>query len=203
MPARWLGLACLLSLLTGCSLLPERGVAPPHTLVLGTPPERFHLSGRVAVRSGEQSFSGSMRWEHAPREDTLILSTPLGQGVAELHATPGRVSLKDADGRVHAAEDAESLVRQVAGMTLPLSGLSWWVLGHPRPDAAYTAQADAAGRLAVLHQDDWQIEFSRHAPQPFAPGAARQGEVELPGRLVARRGEELELRLVVDQWHLP
>jgi outer membrane lipoprotein LolB len=129
----------------------------------------------------------------------LLLRTPLGQGVAELRGTGASVSLKDAEGRMYFADDAEELVRKAVGMTLPLKGLSWWVVGHPRPLSRYPAEADAGGRLAVLHQDDWRIEFSRYA---FHGGAA-PGQIPLPGKLIARRGDDLEIRLVVDAWELP
>lgn len=197
----WGGLLLVaLLLLGGCAQLPGfRPETPPNKLRLGKPPEAFRLEGRVSVKSGGESFSGGMLWRHDRGGQTLLLRTPLGQGVAELQGTPAGVSLKDSDGRLYFAQDAEVLVREVVGMTLPLKGLSWWVVGHPRPASPFTAEADEQGRLAVLHQDDWRIEFSRYPPAE----AGAQGRVPLPGKLIARRGEDLEIRLVVDEWELP
>ncbi|HNQ04900.1 MAG TPA: lipoprotein insertase outer membrane protein LolB [Thiobacillaceae bacterium] len=189
----------LLLLLSGCAQLPGFGSSSSPPLHLAKPPESFRLQGRVSVKSGEENFSGGMSWLHRPREETLLLSTPLGQGVAELHATPQGVSLTDAKGHRYQADDAEQLVRQVVGMTLPVKGLTWWVVGHPRPGIPFAAEAGAEGRLAMLQQDGWRIEFSRYAAQAAADGSA----LDLPGRLVARRGEDLEVRLVVDAWDLP
>lgn len=192
--------AAILLLLTGCAQLPGfQPAEPPNKLVLSKPLESFRLEGRVSVKSGEENFSGGMLWRHDRQEETLLLRTPLGQGVAELHGTASGVSLTDADGRQYHADDAEQLVRQVVGMTLPLKGLAWWVVGQPRPQSGYEAEADENGRLAVLRQDDWRIEFSRYS----AHADARQGQFLLPGKLVAWRGEELEIRLVVDAWELP
>lgn len=154
----------------------------------------FHLEGRVSVKAGEQSFSGGMSWHHRPETQELLLRTPLGQGVAELRGGPGGVHLRDAEGRDHHAPDAETLVRQALGVTLPLNGLSRWVTGGVRPGSEYQAEADEQGRLAVLNQDGWRIEFSRHTEM-----AGRN----LPGKLVAQRGDDLEIRLVVDRWELP
>jgi outer membrane lipoprotein LolB len=187
-------------LLGGCAQWPGfRTAAPTYALHLSNPPAAFRLEGRVSVRSGEENFSGGMSWRHDPQEENLLLRTPLGQGVAELRGTPEGVWLKDAEGRQYVAEDAETLVRQVVGMTLPIKGLTWWVVGHPRPGAHYVAEADPQGHLAVLWQDDWRIEFSRYD----AHADARRARIELPGKLVARRGDDLEIRLVVDQWELP
>lgn len=192
--------ASALILLGGCAQLPGfKPATPAKKLVLSKPPESFRLEGRVSVKSGEENFSGGMLWRHDRKEETLLLRTPLGQGVAELHGTVNGVSLKDAEGRQYVAEDAETLVRQVVGMTLPVKGLAWWVVGQPRPNSRYVAEADENGRLAVLKQDDWRIEFSRYGAQLDA----RNAQFLLPGKLIARRGEDLEIRLVVDEWELP
>ena len=192
--------AAALLLLGGCAQLPGfKPAAPPNKLALSKPPESFRLEGRVSVKSGEENFSGGMLWRHDRQEETLLLRTPLGQGVAELHGTAGKVSLKDSEGRQYVAEDAETLVRQVVGTTLPIKGLAWWVVGQPRPNSRYVAEADEQGRLAVLKQDDWRIEFSRYG----AHADARRAQFSLPGKLIAKRGEDLEIRLVVDEWELP
>lgn len=187
--------AALTLLLTGCAQLPGFGPGvTPATLALQPPPESFRLEGRVSVKAGEESFSGGLSWRREAGGEELLLSTPLGQGVAELRGDPDGVTLTDAKGKVYRAPDADALVRQALGLELPLRGLAWWVMGHPRPGAAYRAEPDEAGRLGVLEQDEWRIEFNRYA---------LQGKATLPGKLVARRGEALEVRLVVDHWELP
>lgn len=180
------------ALLAGCAELPGFRPAPP-PLATAAAPTAFRLDGRVSVRAGEESFSGGMTWHHAKQGQELLLSTPLGQGVAQLRGDAQGVELSDSEGRIHKAADAETLVQQTLGWTLPLKGLASWVVGTPRPDAPHAAEADAAGRLAVLNQDGWRIEFSRYAPV---------GAYVLPGKLIARRDGDLEIRLVVDQWAL-
>jgi len=159
-----------------------------------TPLSTFRLEGRVSVKANEESFSGGMTWRHAAEQQELLLRTPLGQGVAELRGDGQGVELRDSEGRLHRAVDAESLVHQALGVTLPLNGLAWWVVGNARPDAPYQAEPDDEGRLAVLRQDGWRIEFSRYA---------QVGGRFFPGKLVARRADDLEIRLVVDKWELP
>jgi outer membrane lipoprotein LolB len=166
----------------------------PATLALSTAPTAFRLEGRVSVKAGEESFSGGLVWRRGEGSEEILLRTPLGQGVAELRGDAQGVTLTDVKGVSHRAMDADTLVRQALGLDLPLRGLTWWVVGHPRPDAPYHAEPDEAGRLSVMEQDDWRIDFSRYA--------SRNGRM-LPGKLVARRGEGLEVRLVVDSWELP
>lgn len=186
------GLLLLAGLLAACAELPGFRPAPP-SLVLSPPPSAFRLEGRVSVKTNEESFSGGMTWRHDPEQQELLLRTPLGQGVAELRGDAQGIVLRDSQGQMHRAEDAETLVHQALGVTLPLEGLAWWVVGNPRPGASYQAEADSEGHLAVLNQDGWHIDFSRYT---------QSGAYLLPGKLVARRRDDLEIRLVVDQWDL-
>lgn len=179
-------------MLAGCARLP--GFAPAAaTPRLAPPPEVFQLDGRVSVKADAESFAGGLHWRRERDVQTLLLRTPMGQGIAELHGDGSGMALTDARGQTRTARDAESLARQALGVELPVRGLQWWVVGHPRPDAAYRARVDGEGRLSGLVQDGWDIEFGRYR--------AVDGH-ELPGRLIARRGDELEVRLVVDVWEL-
>jgi outer membrane lipoprotein LolB len=163
-------------------------------MTFSTKPVAFRLDGRVSVKAGEESFSGGLVWRRDADSEELLLRTPLGQGVAELRSSQAGMELKNAEGRLYYAADADALVRQALGLELPLRGLSWWVVGLPRPDATYRAAPDAEGHLGELEQDGWKIAFSRYE--------SRNGQV-FPGKLMARRGDELEVRLVVDTWESP
>ncbi len=183
-----LSLTLGLLLLAGCAQVP----APP--TVSAQPQQtvsRFHLEGRVSVKTQEQSFSGGMRWKHDPAGDEILLSSPLGQGVAELRQEAGQVTLKNAEGRTYVANSGEELLEAALGVRLPLDGMVHWVTAQPRPDAAYELERDGEGRVARLTQDGWRLEYGRYQAR---------GERWLPGRIFARRGEALEFRLVVDTW---
>jgi outer membrane lipoprotein LolB len=185
----------LVSGLTACSHLPGfTPDVPPAALRFSAQPVAFRLDGRVSVKAGEESFSGGLLWRRDATSEELLLRSPLGQGVAELSGGPAGMELKNAEGRMYYAADADALVRQALGLELPLRGLAWWVVGLPRPEATYHAVPDADGHLGELEQDGWQIMFSRYESRHGQP---------LPGKLVARRGADLEVRLVVDSWELP
>src|SRR6185436_12921277 len=97
----------------------------------------------------------------ARRADEMLLTTPMGQGVARLVRTEGEITLTTQDGREHKAADAESLTEQVLGFRVPIVGLADWVRGRPArdPAPAPTRQtADSAGRLTELEQAGWRIE---------------------------------------------
>ena len=146
---------------------------------------QFDLAGRIAARSGKESFSGNVSWRHARDGDEMLISTPLGQGVARIVRQGEVVTLTTAE-REYQAPDAESLTEEALGFRLPLGGLADWVRGRAAPDTPATEEKAPDGRLAKLEQRGWTIEYLEYA------GA-------LPSRMkLAFPG--VELRLAISQW---
>ena len=117
------------SLCAVAALLLLAACATPGFLLSATDAE-FDLSGRIAVRYRDDAGSGNIAWRHAARADELLLTSPLGQGIARIVRTGDEVSLTTQDGREFRAADAESLTEQVLGFRLPLLGLADWVRGR-------------------------------------------------------------------------
>lgn len=151
----------------------------------------FELSGRIAVRYGDEAASGQLRWRHDRDGDEMLISSPLGQGIARIQREGDTVTLTTADGGEYRADDAESLTERVLGYRVPLDGLADWVRGRPsaRARGAPREQRDARGRLAVLEQAGWRIEYLAYAP-----------DSDLPTRLRLHY-PSLELRLAIAEWH--
>jgi len=149
----------------------------------------FELAGRIALQYGDNAGSGNIAWRHGARDDELLLSTPLGQGVARIVREGEQVTLTAQDGREYRASDAESLTERVLGFRLPLVGLADWVRGRaaPAPAAAPTLERrDGEGRLLELEQTGWRIEY-----QAYAGDRPTRLRVRYPG---------LELRLAISTW---
>lgn len=150
------------------------------------PDVEFDLSGRLAARYGDESFSGNLAWRHAAAADEMLISTPLGQGVARIARESGSVSLTTAEQREYRAADAESLTEQVLGFRLPLAGLADWVRARASSGAPAEIERDAEGRPSLLRQSGWQIEY-----QDYAGGLPSRLRLTYPG---------LELRLAISRW---
>lgn len=188
---RLLGLVLGLLLLAGCAQMRQTPASPTVGEQPLPSPSRFQLEGRVSVKSDEQSFSGGIRWTHDAVRDEILLSSPLGQGVAELRQEDGQVTLKSAEGRTYVAVSGEELLDAVLGVRLPVEGMAHWLHAQPRPGSPYELERNGEGRVARLTQDGWRLEYGRYQVH---------GGRWLPGRIFARRDEVLEFRLVVDTW---
>ena len=146
----------------------------------------FDLSGRLAARYGDESFSANLAWRHARNADEMLITTALGQGVARIVREGESVTLTTAEPREYRAADAEELTEQVLGFRVPLAGLAEWVRGRPSTESPATAEYAPDGRLLSLQQGGWSIEFVEY-------------EGKLPSRMrLAYPG--IELRLAISQW---
>lgn len=156
---------------------------------LAAPDAEFELSGRIAVRYRDDAGSGNIAWRHSQRTDELLLSSPLGQGIARIARAGDEIALTMQDGREYKAADAEALTEQMLGFRLPIVGLADWVRGRvasaPAP-APTLNRPGADGRIAELEQSGWRIEYQEY-----------QGK--LPSRLrLTYPG--VELRLAISEW---
>lgn len=136
---------------------------------------RFELGGRIALRVDQTRHYANISWRHTSDQDDVLLTTPLGQGVAELSRDAAGARLRTADGAEYAAADWEGLADRLFGARLPLNDLPRWVTGHP-PDAA----------------SSWRVDYLEY--QSAAEDA-------LP-TLLEIRGSDIELRLKVNEWSL-
>jgi len=164
------------SILGACTALPEHGAAPPGG---------FELSGRVAVRSAKDSGSAKIFWRHSSDADEMLITSPVGQGLARISREDRLYRLVTSDGKEYRAPDAESLTEEALGWRLPLSGLSDWVQGRASPDRPAGVRGQAGDGLEV-RQDGWTILYEEFREErPFRLRLSREG---------------IEIRLIVDEW---
>lgn len=154
-------------MLAACASLPA--VVPRTPRVL----DSFALEGRIAVRQGETRSYANIAWQHDARHDNILVTTPLGQGVAELSRDTSGARLVTADRREIAAPDWEGLAERVLGARLPLDDLPAWLGGRPPPPSS-----------------GWRVDYLDYQSQ--APDA-------LP-TLIEFQRDDLDVRLKIDHW---
>jgi outer membrane lipoprotein LolB len=135
-------------------------------------PLEFDLAGRIAARYRDDAFSGLLTWRHAADRDEMLISTPMGQGVANIVRQGEAMRITTSDGREYSDRDGEALTERALGFRLPVAGLADWVRGRPSP---------------ALEQRGWKVEYQEHD----AEGRPRRLRVTHPG---------VDLRLVISEW---
>lgn len=167
--------------------------APPAALPGRDAVRDFALEARFALRvtaPGEaaQSSGGRLSWEHRRGGDRVLISSPLGYGLAEIDITPTVSRLQTADGKTRESADPDALMEEVTGQRLPVSQLPAWLLGRSGGKALITS--DDKQRPSSLREAGWLIEYAYDEADPDA----------LPSRLTLSQGSEIELRLRIEEW---
>jgi len=102
----------------------------------------------------------------------MLITTPLGQGVARIVRQGDAVVLTTAEGKEFRAPDSESLTERVLGFRLPIEGLADWVQGKPSP---------------ALESRGWKVEY------------LQRDEQNRP-RLMRMTYQGVEVRFAVTEW---
>lgn len=139
------------------------------------------------MRQDQTRHYANIEWRHNTDTDEILLTTPLGQGVAELTRDARGARLVTADRQVVDAPDWESLSARVFGFALPLAQMPRWLLGDVAP-----AVRDSRGRPQAAPAGGWDIRYVDY--ESDAPNA-------LPVLIELRR-DDMELRLKVDSWQI-
>lgn len=187
-------------LLAGCAAVPEAplpDVPPEQALELREQRlgaiRHWTCVGRVGATDGRDSLSASMRWVQNRDGYRIRLSGPLGQALVELTGSAAGVSLRTAESGTFYASTPEVLLDEQFGWRLPVSGLRYWILGLPMPDAAVSLrELDEHGRIRRLAQSGWRIEYLDYT---------QVDGVDLPSRLELRH-PDLSARIAVRTWQL-
>ncbi len=169
--------------IAGCAGLP---VDDDAGLPLGPPVDTFQITGRLAIRQGERRDHLRFDWSHSAQTDSLLLTTPLGQGVAEIQRDGRGASLLLADGKRHEAPDWRRLILQVTGTSLPLEILPEWLRGaHPK-------------RQGIV--EGWHIRVIETTVLPSRQSLKGFPLVRRLSRLIEAVRDDVELRVIVDDW---
>jgi outer membrane lipoprotein LolB len=168
---------CLLSLLLLLTACAQKPLKPPS--------EGFAAQGRVNIRSQTDANTAMFDWLATSERDVLSLSTPLGTTLAELtiHYQQGEIvsaTLKHGQ-TTEVAADPESLLQNMSGLTLPVSGMRWWLRGLPDARLPFTRSGDS------FTQSGWLVSAT-----DFRDGA-------LPYKIELTR-DDLRVRVMISEW---
>ena len=185
---KWLGLLCLVVILTGCSTAPVvpgaqySKTARAHLYKL----ERWSFSGRLALTGKNDSWSANINWVHTLYDERIKLSGPLGQGATVIQLTGNLVTIDRGDGKAQSSSQPEAFINQQLGIFVPVHSLRYWVVGLPEPSRKF-GETDTG-----FKQAGWLIEYKQ---------MQLVNDQSMP-RNITVTNEHVKLKLFIDQWVL-
>lgn len=172
-------------LLAGCAARPPEVGAP----LVPAEMNDWGLSGRIAVSTPLDGFTGRFSWRQTQTGMRLDLKGPLGVGGMTIEGDATRLTLRHR-GDVSVLDDPEADLERLVGWQLPVTSLDAWLLGRLDPDFAGTVDAGRNGLASSLQQRGWEASYSVWQTQAgFA----------LPRKLNLTT-PDLEVRLVIDRF---
>jgi len=137
-------------------------------------------------------YNVGLQWRQEAQQFVMLLEAPFGQGVFRINNDDqGGYRLLLPDGQQFENRTPESLLEDVFGWSLPISGLRYWIRGLPRPGSEYRDRLNDSGLARSIQQDRWSIEFREY----FDDGS----EPRLPRRINLVR-DDLSIKLVIERW---
>ncbi|MBA2657585.1 MAG: outer membrane lipoprotein LolB [Tatlockia sp.] len=152
----------------------------------------WNLSGAMAARSQGKGYSASVNWiQRGAGSYQIRMSGPLGSGTILISKSGGLVTLKDGP-KTASSSNAESLLKQQTGISLPVTNLYYWVRGIPAPGAAQGKKYDQAGHLLGLRQAGFTIEYQQYRAV---------GNAVLPSS-IRLQGNGVFIKLIIKDWQI-
>jgi outer membrane lipoprotein LolB len=184
----------LASLLAGCAQLPEPQTVPwlNHQQQL-TNLNDWSLTGKLAVITPQERHSLNIYWQQSGNDFHITLTTFLGITVLDLIKTSSGTLIVDNNGKQFFGEDAQTLIKQLSGLTIPVDALQQWIKGNPS-QASY--QLNSTNQVATLIGIDsqnarWSINYSDYKDT--------QG-IALPYKLQLKHAE-IRLKFAIAHWN--
>lgn len=154
---------------------------------------QWQLSGRVAIINGHESWHFDINWQQKDKTYLIDMAGPFGAGHAQLMGSPHGVLLREGNNTETYALNPDDLLLEQTGLTMPISGLRYWVKGLVDENAQVKHQKlNNFGYLAELQQSGWHVKFKRYTDI---------NKHTLPEKIFID-GHNVKVKLIIDQWNL-
>ena len=155
----------------------------------------WEIRGRVALFVDDDVYNLGLDWKLGKNHSTLKLEAPLGQGLIQLDKKDSQVTLVTSEGKNCSGLNAEQVLLQSTGWSIPVEGLESWIKGINHDNSGYLPDIDSSGKALTLLQDNWRINFLQYKESLLA----NYNNPTLPHKIYMKR-QNLALKIVIDQW---
>ena len=123
----------------------------------------WRYSAKVGVKTQGTADQANMIWELDENDfNTVRLYGPLGLGAVKIEFDDSRVVLSDRKGLLHQGDNAQRLLEEVVGLSIPVDALHYWLFSLPLPGKAYDYQLNEGRQLSVLRQLGWEVRYESY-----------------------------------------
>lgn len=155
---------------------------------------KWSLTGKLALITKEERHSLNIFWQQSGDNTHITLSTFLGGTILDIDKTSLNTKIINADGKLFFGSNAEELIKQLSGLTIPINALQQWIKGNPE-DASY--QLNENNQVVNLvginaKKSSWSINYNDYRNT--------QG-IALPHNLQLKH-DDLRLKFAISEWRI-
>jgi outer membrane lipoprotein LolB len=121
--------------------------------------QAWHADGVFGYRDQGKGFSAGYIWQNAGDHFTVQIIGPLGAWHANLQQEDGEIVLSTSDGKVCRAKDAETLMQENLGWSIPVAYLRYWFVGLPDPKVKSKVIPAQNDQSKQIQQAGWIIGY--------------------------------------------
>lgn len=152
----------------------------------------WRMQGRVAIRHADEGGQGLLHWEQRGETYTLHFYDALNRLQLQIEGDDQGVEMKARSGETRKAADAELLMQEYLGWSVPVASLRYWVRGLPEPQQSVDEFKISNDRLSRISQGNWDIRYQRYE---------QVDGIWLPD-LLKIEAPSFSIKLLVEQWSL-
>jgi len=128
---------------------------------------QWRYSAKVGVVTNEGAEQANMIWSFDDQGNNVVrLFGPLGLGAVRIEFNDQTVVLSDRKGVLHQGDNAQQLLEEIVGLSIPIDALHYWLFSLPLPQEKYDYLLDEQQQLGVLRQLGWVIKYSSYRDYP-------------------------------------
>ena len=152
----------------------------------------WEITGAIAARNQRQGWTASLNWaQQGPENYQIRLFVPLGSGTALISRKNGLTTYQDGK-QQSSAQNAEQLLQQKTGISLPVNNLYYWIRGIPAPGAVTLEKRDNLNHLQLLEQSGYKIEYIQ----------SKQANGMILPKQLKLSGADVQIKIVIKQWRI-
>ena len=139
----------------------------------------------------QQKFKTRAVWEQQGERYTIKLRDFIGRTVAVIDGSPNGVKVKTSKGQHFQGDSAEQLIQELFDIHIPVTGMRYWLLGLPAPNAKVDMLAlNDQGLADQLEQQGWAMSY---------PYYLNNDPFKMPSQILFDY-EDIDLTVKVSQW---
>ena len=164
MKISWL-LAIFIALLSGCAQHPVPQISSwqQHQAQLQALQD-WDFSGKIAIFTAQERHSLNIHWQQTGDDFHINLTTFLGLTILDVQKNAQGTQITDDDGKVYWGDDAQLLIKQLSGLTLPIERLQQWIKGNPNGAPFQLNDHNNVASLMGVDSEntEWLVDFEQY-----------------------------------------